>query len=347
MRWSGGSHAGQRLGPWLFAALLALVVPAYGRIDEHPSSGAATASEKAVADYPLGPGDVLTITIADAPELSGKVRVTEAGEVVLAALPTPIKAEGLSALELSRAIAAALKAAELLRDPAVTVFVEEYHSRTVTVLGAVGKPSVYPLQKPTTLLEVLSMAGGLLPSAGTKLTLVRKEPVPVAKGTSAEQAPPLGDSKRTIDLAKLMLGEDPSLNVEVRAGDIVSVSTAPIIYVVGAVNKPGGFALQDPNAGLTVLQALGMAEGLKPNASGSRCVIIRGSPGAKDRKEVPIDLGKLMERKIPDQQLASNDILFIPESKMKKSLRAMGTAAQQAVNGIAVYGIGYRLGTRK
>jgi polysaccharide biosynthesis/export protein len=325
---------------WILLALFWLALPVFSQIDRPAPDGPTTAHQKDAGDYIIGPEDVLTIAVADFPELTGKFRVSEAGYLTLPGLPVPVKAEGCTERELSRKIADALQAAELLRDPMVHVFVEEYHSRTVTVVGAVAKPSVYPLQKPTTLLEVLSLAGGLLPSAGTTAVLVRKDQPSRVGGPSDSDRPlPGNDSTLTIDLAKLMVGKDPSSNVEVRAGDVVSVATAPFIYVVGAVVKPGGFVLQDPDSGITVLKALAMAQGLKPIAAGGRSMIVRRSGSGSNQQEIPIDVTKLMAGKLGDRPLEPNDILFIPESGTKKALSKTGEIATQMVSGLALYGI--------
>jgi len=325
---------------WILPALFSLVLPVLGQTDRPAPGGPTTAPQKDAGDYLIGPEDVLMIAVANSPELSGKFRVSEAGYLALPGLPAPVKAEGYTDRELSRKIADALQAAELLRDPMVHVFVEEYHSRIVTVVGAVAKPSVYPLQKPTTLLEVLSVAGGLSPNAGSTAVLVRKDQPSRPGGPSDFDRPlPSNDSRLTIDLAKLMAGKDPSLNIEVRAGDVVSVAIAPLIYVVGAVVKPGGFVLQDPHSGITVLQALAMAQGLKSIAAGSRSLIVRRLENGSNRQEIPIDVSKLMAGKLGDQPLEPNDILFIPESGAKKALSRTGEVAVQMANGALMYGI--------
>ena len=308
------------------------------------SSAASQAAGSLYADYTIGPGDILGITIGDMPDMSGKYRVTDKGYVVLPMLPTPVKAEGLTALGLSKSIGEALRAAELLREPVVSVYVEEVRSRTVLVLGAVQKPSAYPLDKPhVTVLEALSMAGGLLPQAGNTVTLVRKAPQQGnLSNVGAGQKTPSEDQTLTIDLAKATAGKDRTLNVEVHPGDMLTVSTAPAVYVVGAVNKPGGFALLDPAAGVTVLQALAMAEGLNRIAAGDRTVIVRQGPDGQPRQEIPFDVAKLMDGKIGDTQLEPNDILFIPESGRKRSMARIATVAVQGAQGAAFYGLGYR-----
>jgi polysaccharide export outer membrane protein len=308
-----------------------------------PSGGAAP-SEKATADYVIGPGDVLTVTIGDSPEMSGRYRVSDSGEITLPSVLEPIKAVGLTAPKLSTAVAAALKDADLLRNPVVNVFVEEYRSRNVTVLGAVNKPGVYGLDRPTTLLQALSLAGGLTPLAGNTITVMRPDQDSAGKGASQTGASLPSDRPTfKVDMSSLLEGKDPSLNFVLRAGDVVSVANAPVVYVIGAVVKPGGYVLQDPKSGITVLQALALAEGLQPIAAAKRSMVIRRSASATDRQEIPIDLAKLMTRKIQDQMLEANDILFVPESGMKKSLHQAGAVVVSGLNGIAIYGLGYRV----
>jgi polysaccharide export outer membrane protein len=286
----------------------------------------------APSDYMLGPGDVVNITFTNSPELNGKARITDSGEVAVPLLSTPIKAEGLTAMQLAANIAEAMKNARQLRDPIVNVFVEERYGRSVTVLGAVAKPSVYPLQRPASLLEVLSMAGGVAPNAGATLTLVHK--------SSAEK------SAQQIAVGKLLKGEDPSLNLEVQAGDVISVSTAPVVYVVGAVIKPGAYVVPDATNGITFLQALASAEGLQPTAVHDRCLILRRKNGGAEgqQQNVEVAMGKLLAGKSPDFPLQPNDIVFIPDSASRRTLTAMARAAQQAVVGIATYGAGLRIG---
>ncbi|HTV53957.1 MAG TPA: polysaccharide biosynthesis/export family protein, partial [Terriglobia bacterium] len=279
-------------------------------------------------DYTLGSGDVIDVNLTDLPELSGSYRISGAGYVTLPGLPAPVGAEGLTTQQESQAIAAALKRDQLLRDPRVSVFVLEYHSHTVTVLGAVLKPSVYSLQRPTTLLEILSRAGGLTPVAGNTVQIIHKDPEGSPAATRTEK----------IDMAKLMSGADPSLNREVRAGDVITVSTAPVVYVIGAVVKPGGYALQDASVPITVLKALAMAEGLDSVASKSRALVLRRGQ-TNQNQEIPVNIGKLMTGRAPDMPLEGNDVLFVPESRAKKGLADLRVAALEAMEGVALYGV--------
>ena len=341
---SAGLSRRRPLGWHLVAFLLSLALPAIAQNDKSARAESKTSQTEA-ADYTLGRGDVLTITIADTPEVTGKFRVTESGYVSLPMLSAPLKAEGLTPVEFSKSIADALKAAKLYREPVVNVFVEEFHSRTVTVLGAVAKPSVYPIQGTTTVLEVLSMAGGLAPQAGSVVTVVRNAQPQNSTGPT-ETGLALPHRVLSLDLSKLEHGVDPSLNAEVRAGDVVSVSMAPIVYVVGAVTKPGGYVLQEGGSGATVLQALAMAEGITSVAAPGRAVIVRGLANASNRQnqtDIPVDVGKIMSRKADDYPLEPNDILLVPDSGAKKVAFKAGQFAAQALTGIAIYGFGYRL----
>ena len=317
----------------LLTSIVAMALTAATLLRGQSSSSSMGSVDSATSgDYVLGHADVISVTIGDAPELSGSYRVTETGYVALPSLSAPIKSEGLTVQQESQAVAAALKRDKLLRDPRVNVFVLEYHSRTVTVLGSVLKPSVYSLQSSTTLLEVLSLAGGLAPTAGNTVQLMHK----------ATERSPGAALTDTIELAKLLSGADPLLNKEVRPGDVITVSTAPVVYVIGAVMKPGGYALQDANSPITVLKALAMAQGLTPLASRSRGLILRRDRPTQNQ-EISVDVGKLLTGKVADVTLQGNDVLFIPESGVKKGLSTLRVAALEAMEGVSVYGIGYRI----
>ncbi len=324
------------------AALLFFVFVAFGQT---PALGAtddaagAKAASMPSADYTIGAGDVLTVTLSDAPEFGGKFRVADSGVISIPGVETPIRAEGQSPIELANSIRAALIDAKQLRDPRVTVFVDEFHGRTVSVLGAVTKPAVYPLQKHTNVLEAISLAGGALPNAGNTVTIVRGP-------ASAEATNTAVGSVQTFKMSDLASGKDLSANVEVKNGDVVSVSAAQVVYVIGAVVKPGGFAIQDSSTSVSVVQAVALAEGFKSIAS-RRGVIVRQSTSEHARIEIPVDIGQMMAGKQTDAVLAPNDILYIPTSGARRTAKAMGDVAMAAVNGVAFYGLGYRVGNVK
>jgi len=230
------------------------------------------------------------------------------------------------------------------------------------VVGAVVRPGLYPIETHTTVLQAISEAGGLLPDAGNIVTVAKAgtqaaatlkataakpqnagRPGMDANGKPAVQKasfqPPMSDRDVVrLDFGKLVSGKDPSVNIEVRAGDVVSVGTAPVVYIVGAVVRPGAFAIQSNDSKVTVLQAIALVQGMTPVASPKHAIIVRNSASLKERREIPVNLDKLKTGKQPDQYLQANDILFIPESGMKKSLHALGSFAAHAAEQVAGYG---------
>ncbi|MGO9589667.1 MAG: polysaccharide biosynthesis/export family protein [Candidatus Acidiferrales bacterium] len=304
-----------------------------------PAAGAvpAAASPTVSDEYKIGPGDIISVVVVDTPELGGKFRISDTGSLQLPELSEPIHADGQSPQELAHTVRMALMDAKQARDPKVSIFVEQFHGRTVTILGAVMKPSVYALERRTTVLEALSMAGGLLPNAGNIITVIR------GRASAESTNTPVG-SVEILDMSKLTKGQDLAANVEIRNGDTVTVSSAAIVYVVGAVMKPGGYAMLDSSDGMSVVQAVALAQGFTSVAATHRGIIVRQSSSDIDRQEIPVDIAQLMTGKATDVPLAPNDIVFIPESGTKKTLKVMGDIAMAAVNGIAVYGVGYRVG---
>jgi polysaccharide export outer membrane protein len=325
-----------RLGAFAAAILFSNGASAQTSAQQHDQDTSVRAVD--AEEYKIGPGDLLSISVADAPEFGGRFRVSDTGIIEIAGVGAPIHAEGQTPIELSHAIGKALIDAKQLREPRVSVFIEEYRGRTITVLGAVAKPAVYPIQRRTTVLDALSFAGGALPNAGNTVTIVRG-------AASAESTGTTIGSVQIIDMSRLVNGEDVSANAEVKNGDVVSVSAAQVVYVVGAVTKPGGFVMSNPTAGVSVVQAVAMAEGFRPVAATHHGLIIRQSTSSSARQEIPVDIGQMMAGKGTDMLLAPNDILYIPESGGKKALKVMGDIAMSAVNGVAIYGLGYRIGT--
>ena len=294
------------------------------------------ANPVAFEDYRIGSADVLSVSVMDAPEFGGKFRVSDSGAIEIPGVSGPIQAEGQTPSELARSIREALIHAKQLRDPRVSVFVDEYHGRLVTVLGAVTKPSTYPLTKRTNILEALSLAGGTLPNSGNTVTIVRGS-------ASAEATNTARGSVQIVQMSDLVSGKDFAASIEVRNGDVVNVSSAQVVYVVGAVTKPGGYPMTDVSSGVSVVQAVALAEGLKTVAS-RHALIVRQSTSEIARLEIPVDLGQMMAGKTADVPLAPNDILYVPNSGARLTLKAMGDVAMAAVNGIAFYGVGYRVG---
>jgi len=325
-------------GIWTLAAGLLLLLPLSPRVQAQagPDTPAQTQSGGVAVpeDYKIGSGDVLVITVTDAPEFGGKFRVTDLGEIELPGVAQPIRAEDRGAAELAHVIRENLVEAKQLRDPHVSVYVEEFHGRTITVLGAVTKPAVYPIIKRTNVLEALSLAGGVLPNSGSTVTIVRGAASAEASGTPA-------GSVQILRMSDLTSGKTSVPAAEVKNGDVINVSAAQLIFVVGAVIKPGGYTMADPSAGVSVVQAVALAEGLKSVAS-HHALIVRQSTSEQARLEIPVDLGQMISGRATDVVLAPNDILYVPASNTKRALKSLGDVAMAAANGAAIYGVGYR-----
>jgi polysaccharide export outer membrane protein len=314
-----------------------------------------------VDDYHIGPQDLLDITVFEAPELNRTLRVSARGEISLPLLGA-VKASGLTPQELETVLEELLRRT-YMKDPHVGVFVRDMESHPVSVVGAVKKPGVFRISGAKTLLEMLSMSEGLADDAGGTVLVMRGAGLPPATAPASgksdasvqssagaspfkDDAPPAGtraaaDSPGAnsveVNLKDLLTSDDPHSNVLVYPGDIVKVSRAGIVYVIGAVRKPGGFVLRN-NENISALQALALAEGLTSTSAKSRARIIRTDPGTGQRTEISLDLGKVMASKAPDPLLEPKDIIFVPNSGAKSAFYRGADAALTITSGLVIYG---------
>lgn len=269
------------------------------------------------ASYPLGPGDQIVIRALHVPEISDKpLRLDEAGQLQLP-LVGKISAKGLRSEQLADLIRSRLD--ETVRNPQVSVDVMEWKSHSASVLGAVKSPGVYQIQGQKRLLEVLSMAGGIDPEAGSVIRVSRP-------GPAAPPFVPSSDfSLAELSLESLLEGKNPELNLFIQPQDVVTVARAKLIYVIGEVKRSGGFTLKERES-MSVLQALSLAEGLTITAAAGDARILRpNSSGGKD--ELAVDVKKILTRKASDVPLLPNDVLFVPKSAGRSaSFRAMEAA---------------------
>ena len=304
--------------------------------------------------YIISPGDILNVHVADEDDITGVYQVNQDGKITLPLLSDPINAAGVTTFYLSNQISDQLLKQQILLHPAVTVFIAREMGQSVSVLGAVGRPGLITLEKPTTLLELISLAGGLNANAGPTLTISSKATTAAATasavsadtsavGSAQPRSYSIQSNVASVNISDLMSGKNPGANVLIRAGDVVSVSLAPIVYVVGAVTMPGAFTVQDSHASMTVMKAIAMAQGPQPTAALSRAVIVRQASDDASRQEITVDLKKIMTAKSTDEVLEANDILYVPQSAMKATLHQMATIATQAAATTAGYGLGLRL----
>jgi polysaccharide export outer membrane protein len=277
---------------------------------------------------PVGPNDLLSISVYEAPEFSRTVRVGTDGFFRLPMLKQRVKAQGLFPADIETAIARGLKEEEILVDPFVTVTIAEYHSRPISVNGAVKMPLVFQADGPITLLDALARAQGLREDAGRDILVSRLQPGPDQEVVMLTRRVPV---RSLIDEA------DPAFNLKLNGGEEVRVPEVGRIYVVGNVKKPGAFAVKD-GADTTVLQMIALAEGLAPYYRKEAYIYRQEGGGGKN--EIPVPLDKIMERKAPDVPLAANDILYIPDNKGRRlTLGALEkiTGVSTAMGAAAIY----------
>ncbi len=329
------------------------------RLQQARENLAGSITESRTIESRIGPDDLLNISIFEAPEMNCTVRVSASGVISLQLLGA-VHAAGLTPRELESVLQGLLRRT-YMKDPHVGVFVQELQSHPVSVVGAVKMPGVFQIRGTKTVIEVLSMAEGLADDAGDTVLIMHGAgyaksgnsngpdlkragiaPVPPPRGvlvkndSSQATVPEKNGEIEEINLKKLLESADSALNVPVRPGDIVKVPRAGIVYVVGEVQKPGGFVLQN-NENISVLQALALAEGPTHTSAISRARIIRTDPATGKRTEIPMNLGKIFSGKAPDAILQPKDIVFVPNSAAKNVLYRGSEAALQTAAGVAIY----------
>jgi polysaccharide biosynthesis/export protein len=299
----------------------------------------ATATSVKQGDYVIGSGDLLGVEVFDVPELSRDVRVNETGFISLPLIPVKVHVAGLTTFQLQDKLAELLQTNGLVTTPQVSVSLKEQHSQPITVIGSVKSPMVIQAVRQTTLLQVLSQAGGVADDAGSIVVVTRPPSAPGEPGkTDAADAAKVPSEPQTfmISLNDLLDTGNSTFNIPVLGGDVVSVPRAGIIYVVGAVQRPGGFVMQSDRDRMTTLKILSLAGGTTGSAKERQAVILRKNLETGKRDEVPVDLKKVMQLKTEDVMLQPSDILFVPDSTGKKALRRAGDVAISLTTGIAL-----------
>jgi polysaccharide biosynthesis/export protein len=280
--------------------------------------GAVDSSQSATVTDPsaitIGPGDMFDLTVFDVPELVLKVRVDSSGGVNLPLLGD-VRLAGMTVRDSQRLIAHELVARQLVKDPQVSLFIEEFATQGVTVYGEVTSPGVYPLMGPHRLYDAISAAGGLTMKAGRTVTILH-----------AGQR----DHPEVITLSnENSIGH---ADVRVYPGDTIIVSKAGVVYVLGEVNKPGAFVMEN-NTSMSLLKATALAGGTTKLASLKHALILKESP--QGQLETKVSLDKITHGKAEDLQLHAEDIVFVPLSNVKN----YGAMGLQAAIQAAVYSI--------
>jgi len=239
-------------------------------------------------DYIVGEGDVLRITVYDHEDLTTIARVS--GEcVIVFPLIGQVDVKGLTLSQITQKISALLADGYVV-NPQVSIFIQEFRSKKAFIMGEVNKPGLYVLPWQTTLLSVLSEAGGLTKDAGDKAIIKRKA-----------NSPDKNESVMTVDLKNLVERGDTSLDVAIIDGDSIYIAKARLFYINGEIKKPDAYKYSE---GTTVVKAITMAGGFTDKASKGKVKIIRKIGG----KEEVLEKVKMDETVLPD------DVIVVPES---------------------------------
>ena len=255
--------------------------------------------EKDRADYKIGPKDLLDISVFNIDELNRIVRVSEEGKITLPLLGE-VDVEGLTKGELEKKISQLLEE-KYLQNPQVTVFIREYQSKRVLVLGAVRNPGPYEFLGHQTLLQIISQAGGLTNDAGKEIVIIR-------------QLDESNSKSLKISIEDLFLKSDARLNIPLQPNDIVNIPIDKIVhvYIFGQVKNPGALEVRRSNIP-TILQAIAQAGGFSERASKKGILIKRKDENGKE-VEIKVNVKDILKGKKKDIQLKENDVVYVPET---------------------------------
>lgn len=248
---------------------------------------AASAFAASPKGYIMGPGDSVKITVYQNPDMATETRISELGSIMFPLLG-PVEIGGLTPAQAEIRIAALLKSGGFVPRAQVTVFVTQFRSRQVSVLGLVARPGRFAIEDPTIrLTDVLAMAGGVATGGADTVTVVRPGPN--------------GEQRFEVDLLAIFDEASPEKNMEIQNGDTVFVPRMPVFYIYGEVQRPGAYRLERR---MTVMQAISLASGMTPRGSEKGLRITR-----RDAKGNSKHISVSMEDRI-----VQDDVIYVKES---------------------------------
>jgi polysaccharide export outer membrane protein len=257
------------------------------------------------ASYRIGVDDVLAMRVYGLPELADpQMRVDADGTIHTPFGTTPVHVLGLSIPEARAAIAAELVSDHLAVAPRVEVMVVNPASHAIVVTGLVARPGVVQAIEPMRLLDVLTAAGGMSSNSGTEVVIISHD----AAGAPQE---------KRLAASVVLSGLDTATNPWLRGGEQVRVLPGGFAYIAGAVNSPGAFPLDDSDP-LTIRKLMAKAKGLTRVARTGEAQLVH-NVGSSHPVEVAINLPAILDGKSPDLRLTANDLLYVPESGVKRA----------------------------
>lgn len=277
--------------------------------------------------YRIGAGDVLDVRIYNRPQLSREaVRVEGNGMIRMPLIEGEIQAACLTEGELAKEIAK--RYAKYYRNLQVDIFLKEYQSRQVAIIGAVNEQGRFQLQRRIRLLELLTYAKGPNAKAGQTINVVHSAAPTLCKKADDDEIAAFTSYK----LSDTLRGE-PSANPYLEAGDVVTIPDADQVYVVGNVVMPLTIPLKEP---ITLSRAIAMAGGTRQDTKKDKIRIVRQEPGATAKKELIVDLSAIEKRQAEDIALLPNDIVDVPTSTGRSLLRSLIGGGTQSLTQLPV-----------
>ena len=264
----------------------------------------------------LAPGFLLHMQVYDVPELTTDLRVDANGDISVPMLGN-VHVAGKTITEAQTDVATRLRTGEIIKNPQVNLNIEQYASQNVSVIGEVHSPGRVELLSPRNLADVLALVGGETQYAGNIIDIRRK-----VDGQEKELHIKYEQSKRSNALD----------HVDVLPGDIVTVRRAGIVYVLGGVNRPGGYIMQE-DGNLSIPEAISLAAGTTINASIGGMRVVRKNPDGTLRT-IAVPYRKITAGESDAVTLQAEDVVYVPISKMKTVLSSAVTAG---VAGAAIY----------
>ena len=304
------------------------------RLSAETAVSALSRESDAAGSYRLGPGDEVTIEVIGEEEIPRSPLPIGADGVIHAPLVGAVQVRGLDVGGVRALLTGRLRT--YIHDPQVVVRVVKFASQPVSVIGAVKRPGLHQLRGRKSLIEVLSLAGGLREDAGHVVKITRsleqgRIPLATARDDSTRRF-----SVASANIEDILKANHPADNVIIKPNDVISVPRAEMVYVIGAVGRSGGFVLREQES-ISVLQALALAGGVDGTAAVRKARILRPAPGGGERLELPVDLRRIMESDSEDVALQPEDILFVPNSSGKTAARRAADAVIRVATGVVIF----------
>ena len=277
----------------LCAGLLILIAMSIGNrgwcVDELPASDSSDTKE-----YVISPNDFLEITVYGEPDLSITVKVPQDGKITYPLLGS-IKTTGLTVRDLEKTISDLLEQ-DYLVSPQVSIFVKEYGTVAVSVLGQVKTPGSYEIRDNFSLTQVIARAGGFTENADTsKVKIMRGK----------------GYDKEVIEVDADQIMRRSATDIVIKADDTIIVEECGKISIMGQVIRPGSYVLK---RGLTAVGAISMAGGFTPTAAQNGTRVVRVENGVK--RIIPVPAASIVKSgdTSRDVVLQADDTVIVPES---------------------------------